>query len=157
MWTSPSRKPRSCATSFANPSKTNGRGIKASPNSEIFAAAVRDRDLAAARVTEAIARLEELTRMISGERFPAWVREQGWNALNAQRDLLRTLQNRLAQEEQKVDAKRELLIAADRDHQLVLKLREKWLANIQLEAARAEEKQLEDFVTATRFLQTAIP
>ena len=62
-----------------------------------------------------------------------------------------------AQEEQKVDAKRELLIAADRDHQLVLKLREKWLANIQLEAARAEEKQLEDFVTATRFLQTAIP
>ena len=67
------------------------------------------------------------------------------------------LENRLAQEEQKVDAKRELLIAADRDHQLVLKLREKWLANIQLEAARAEEKQLEDFVTATRFLQTAIP
>ena len=39
--------------------------------SEIFAAAVRDRDLAAARVTEALARLEELTRMISGERFPA--------------------------------------------------------------------------------------
>lgn len=57
----------------------------------------------------------------------------------------------------KVDAKRELLIAADRDHQLVMKLREKWLANIQFEAARAEEKQLEDFVTATRFLQTAIP
>jgi flagellar export protein FliJ len=85
------------------------------------------------------------------------VREQGWNALNAQRDLLRTLQNRLAQEEQKVDAKRELLIVADRDHQLVLKLREKWLATIQLEAARAEEKQLEDFVTATRFLQSAIP
>jgi flagellar export protein FliJ len=125
--------------------------------SEIFAAAVRDRDLAAARVAEATARLEELTRMISGERFPAWVREQGWNALNAQRDLLRTLQNRLAQEEQKVDAKRELLIAADRDHQLVLKLREKWLANIRLEAARAEEKNLEDFVTAARFLQTAIP
>jgi flagellar export protein FliJ len=107
--------------------------------SEVFATAVRDRDLAAARVAEAIARLEELTRMISGERFPAWVREQGWNALNAQRDLLRTLQNRLAQEEQKVETKRELLIAADRDHQLVLKLREKWLANIQLEAARAEE------------------
>jgi len=125
--------------------------------SEIFAAAVRDRDLAAARVAEATARLEELTRMISGERVPACVLEQGWNALNAQRDLLRTLQNRLAQEEQKVDAKREFLIAADRDHQLVLKLREKWLANIQLEAARAAEKQLEDFVTATRFLQTAIP
>jgi flagellar export protein FliJ len=124
--------------------------------SEIFAAAVRDRDLAAARVAEATARLEELTRMISGERFPAWVREQGWNSLNAQRDLLRTLQNRLAQEEHKVASKRELLIAADRDHQLVLKLREKWLANIQLEAAHAEEKQLEDFVTATRFLQTAI-
>ncbi|MEI8292728.1 MAG: hypothetical protein WCG66_01935 [bacterium] len=125
--------------------------------SEIYAAAVRDRDLAAARVAEAIARLEELTRMISGERFPAWVREQGWNALNAQRDLLRTLQNRLAQEEQKVNAKRDILIAADRDYQLVLKLREKWLAKIQIEAARADEKQLEDFVTATRFLQTAIP
>jgi flagellar export protein FliJ len=125
--------------------------------SEVFAAAVRDRDLAAARVAEAIARLEELTRMISGERFPAWVREQGWSALNAQRDLLSTFQHRLAQEEKNVNAKREILISADRDYQLVLKLREKWAAAVQLEAARAEEKQLEDFVTATRFLQTAIP
>jgi flagellar export protein FliJ len=124
---------------------------------EVFAAAIRDRDTAATRVAEALARLEELTRMITGDRFPAYIREQGWNALNAQRNLLLTLQKRLAQEEKKVEAKRELLIAADRDHRLVLKLREKWAAALRTEEARIEEKQLEDFVTTTRFLQTAIP
>ena len=122
---------------------------------EILAAAIRDRDIAAARVAEAAARLEELTRMISGERFHAYVREQGWNALRAQRDLLRTLQARLAQEEKKVEAKRELLVLADRDRQLVVKLREKWSARVRAEQALAEEKQLEDFVTAVRFLQPA--
>lgn len=125
--------------------------------SEVLAFAIRDRDAAASRVVEASARLEELTRMITGERFPAWVREQGWNALNAQRDLLRTLQLRLAQEEAKVEQKRELLIVADRDQQLVSKLKDKWLATVRAEAARSEEKQLEDFVTAARFLHTSTP
>ncbi|MFZ4588681.1 MAG: hypothetical protein ACOYNG_06810 [Terrimicrobiaceae bacterium] len=122
---------------------------------EAFAAAVRERDIAANRVAEAAARLEELTRMISGDRFPAYVREQGWNALRAQRDLLRTLQVRLAQEEKKVEAKRELLVLAERDRQLVVKLREKWTAKVRAEQALAEEKHLEDFVTAVRFLQPA--
>ena len=124
---------------------------------EAFAHAVRERDIAANRVTDALTRLEELTRMITGERFPAYVREQGWNALNAQRDLLRTLQIRLAQEEKKLEDRREKLVFADRDHKLVLKLKEKWEISMRLEDARAEEKSLEDFVTATRFLQTAIP
>ncbi len=122
---------------------------------EVLAAAIRDRDIAAARVAQAAARLEELTRMISGERFPAYIRAQSWDAINAQRDLLRTLQFRLAQEEKKVDAKRELLIVADRDHRLVLKLKEKWLRGVIVEQTRDEEKLLEDFVTTTRFLQTA--
>lgn len=122
---------------------------------EVLAAAIRDRDIAAARVAEAVARLEELTRMISGERFPAYLRAQTWDALTAQRDLIRTLQLRLAQEEKKVAAKRELLMAADRDHRLVVKLKEKWLRGVLVEQARDEEKHLEDFVTATRFLQTA--
>ena len=122
---------------------------------EVLAAAIRDRDLAAGRVAQAAARLDELTRMISGERFPAFVRAQSWDALTAQRDLLRTLQYRLAQEEKKVAEKRELLIAADRDHRLVCKLKEKWERGVAIEQARHEEKLLEDFVTATRFLQTA--
>jgi len=119
------------------------------------AKAIRDRDIAAARCAEAIARLEELTRMITGERFAAYVREQGWNAINAQRDLLRTLEARLLQAEKKVTAQREILIAADRDQKLVEKLKEKWSTAQDLEFARYEEKQLEDFVTAARFLQSA--
>jgi flagellar export protein FliJ len=97
-----------------------------------------------------------LTRMISGERFPAWVREQGWNALNAQRDLLKTLVLRLAQEEKKVDARREALIAADRELKLVEKLREKWLAQIRAGQAKAEEARIDDFINS-RFLQPANP
>ena len=123
---------------------------------DAFAAAVRDRDAAAARVADAQQRLEELTRMISGERFPAWVREQGWNALNAQRDLLKTLVLRLAQEEKKVDARREALIAADRELKLVEKLREKWLAQIRAGQAKAEEARIDDFINS-RFLQPANP
>jgi flagellar export protein FliJ len=123
---------------------------------DAFAAAVRDRDAAAARVADAQHRLEELTRMISGERFPAWVREQGWNALNAQRDLLKTLVLRLAQEEKKVDARREALIAADRELKLVEKLREKWLAQIRAGQAKAEEARIDDFINS-RFLQPANP
>lgn len=122
---------------------------------EVLAAAIRDRDIAAARVAEAIARLEELTRMISGERFPAYLRAQTWDALTAQRDLIRTLQMRLAQEEKKVAAKRELLVTADRDHRLVIKLKEKWQRAVLVEQTRDEEKHLEDFVSAVRFLQTA--
>lgn len=123
---------------------------------DAFAAAVRDRDAAADRVAEAQHRLEELTRMISGERFPAWVREQGWNALNAQRDLLKTLVLRLAQEEKKVDARREALIAADRELKLVEKLREKWLVQIRAGQTKAEEARLDDFINS-RFLQPANP
>jgi flagellar export protein FliJ len=122
---------------------------------EVLAAAIRDRDIAAARVAEAVARLEEITRMISGERFPAYIRSQSWEALTAQRDLIRTLQARLAQEEKKVSAKRELLVAADRDHRLVVKLKEKWQRAVLVEQTRDEEKHLEDFVSAVRFLQTA--
>jgi flagellar export protein FliJ len=122
---------------------------------EVFAAAIRERDLAANRVAQAAARLDELTRMISGDRFPAYLRAQSWDALTAQRDLLRTLQHRLAQEEKKVAEKRELLVVADRDHRLVCKLKEKWVRGVAVEQARSEEKILEDFVTTTRFLQTA--
>jgi flagellar export protein FliJ len=122
---------------------------------EVFAAAIRERDLAANRVAQAAARLDELTRMISGERFPAYLRAQSWDALTAQRDLLRTLQQRLAQEEKKVAEKRELLVVADRDHRLVCKLKEKWALGVAVEQARSEEKILEDFVTTTRFLQPA--
>ena len=122
---------------------------------EVFAAALRDRDLAANRVAQAAARLDELTQMISGDRFPAYLRAQSWDALTAQRDLLLTLQHRLAQEEKKVAEKRELLVIADRDHRLVCKLKEKWLRGVAVEQARSEEKLLEDFVTTTRFLQTA--
>ncbi|MEN9470062.1 MAG: hypothetical protein RL630_1795 [Verrucomicrobiota bacterium] len=122
---------------------------------EVFAAALRDRDLAANRVAQAAARLDELTQMISGDRFPAYLRAQSWDALTAQRDLLLTLQHRLAQEEKKVAEKRELLVVADRDHRLVCKLKEKWLRGVAIEQARSEEKLLEDFVTTTRFLQTA--
>jgi flagellar export protein FliJ len=130
--------------------------VKAKEKAEdAFAAAIRDRDIAAARCAEAIYRLEELTRMITGERFAAYVREQGWNAINAQRDLLRTLEARLLQAEKKVSAQREILIAADRDQKLVEKLKEKWTTAQDLEFARHEEKQLEDFVTAVRFLQSA--
>ena len=122
---------------------------------EVFAAALRERDLAANRVAQAAARLDELTQMISGDRFPAYLRAQSWDALTAQRDLLLTLQHRLAQEEKKVAEKRELLVVADRDHRLVCKLKEKWLRGVAVEQARSEEKLLEDFVTTTRFLQTA--
>ena len=122
---------------------------------EVLAAAIRERDLAANRVAQAAARLDELTRMISGDRFPAYLRAQSWDALTAQRDLLRTLQHRLAQEEKKVAEKRELLIVADRDHRLVCKLKEKWALGVAVEQAQSEEKILEDFVTTTRFLQTA--
>ena len=122
---------------------------------EVLAAAISERDLAANRVAQAAARLDELTRMISGDRFPAYLRAQSWDALTAQRDLLRTLQHRLAQEEKKVAEKRELLIVADRDHRLVCKLKEKWALVVAVEQARSEEKILEDFVTTTRFLQTA--
>jgi flagellar export protein FliJ len=130
--------------------------VKAREQAEdALAKAIRDRDIAAARCAEAIARLEELTRMITGERFAAYVREQGWNAINAQRDLLRTLEARLLQAEKKVSDQREILIAADRDQKLVEKLKEKWSTAQDLEFARYEEKQLEDFVTAARFLQSA--
>ena len=130
--------------------------VKAREQAEdALATAIRERDIAAARCAEAIARLEELTRMITGERFAAYVREQGWNAINAQRDLLRTLEARLLQAEKKVSAQREILIAADRDQKLVEKLKEKWSTAQDLEFARHEEKQLEDFVTAARFLQSA--
>jgi len=79
--------------------------VKAREQAEdALAKAIRERDIAAARCAEAIARLEELTRMITGERFAAYVREQGWNAINAQRDLLRTLEARLLQAEKKVSA-----------------------------------------------------
>lgn len=122
---------------------------------DALAAAIRERDIAMARCMEANARLEELTRMISGDRFPAYIREQGWNALIAQRNLVRTLEARLAQEEKKVTEKRELLVVADRDERLVEKLKDKWMRAHAAEMARHEEKQLEDFVTATRFFQTA--
>ncbi len=130
--------------------------VKAREQAEdALAKAIRDRDIAAARCAEAIARLEELTRMITGERFAAYVREQGWNAINAQRDLLRTLEARLLQAEKKVSDHREILIATDRDQKLVEKLKEKWSTAQDQEFARHEEKQLEDFVTAARFLQSA--
>ena len=122
---------------------------------EVFAAAIRERDLAANRVAQAAARLDELNRMISGDRFHAYLRAQSWDALTAQRDLLLTLQHRLAQEEKKVAEKRELLIVADRDHRLVCKLKEKLALGVAFEQARSEERILEDFVTTTRFLQTA--
>jgi flagellar export protein FliJ len=122
---------------------------------DVLAAAIRERDLAANRVAQAAERLDELTRMISGDRFPAYIRSQSWDALTAQRDLLRTLQLRLAQEEKKVAEKRDLLVVADRDHRLVCKLKEKWQRAVAFEQARSEEKILEDFVTTTRFLQAA--
>ena len=49
---------------------------------EVLAAAIRERDLAANRVAQAAARLDELTRMISGERFPAWWRRQPYSVYN---------------------------------------------------------------------------
>lgn len=122
---------------------------------DALAAAIRARDIAAARCAEAAERLRELTGMMSGQRFPAYQREQYWNALNNQRDLLRTLEARLAKEEKTVTAKRDILIAADRDLQLVQKLREKWLANRNAAIARFEEKQLEDFISAQHVLRSA--
>lgn len=119
------------------------------------AAAIKDRDAAAARVAEAARRLDELTAMITGDRFPAYVREQGWTALTAQRNLLHTLQARLAEEEKKVADRLNTLIIADRDHRLVLKIKDKWTSRCNADALRHEEKQLEDFVTANRFLQSA--
>jgi flagellar export protein FliJ len=119
--------------------------------------ALRSRDSAAARCAEAAERLRELTGMMTGERFPAYQREQYWTALNNQRDLLRALEARLAKEDKIVASKRETLIAADRDLQLVLKLREKWLSNRNAAIARFEEKQMEDFITAQHVLQSAIP
>jgi flagellar export protein FliJ len=124
---------------------------------DALAIALRARDAAAARCAEAKERLRELTGMMSGERFPAYQREQYWTALNNQRDLLRTLEARLAKEEKIVTAKRDILIAADRDLQLVQKLREKWLANRNATIARFEEKQLEDFITTQHVLQSATP
>ncbi len=124
---------------------------------DALAIALRARDAAAARCAEAVERLRELTGMMSGERFPAYQREQYWTALNNQRDLLRTLEARLAKEEKIVTAKRDILIAADRDLQLVQKLREKWLANRNAAIARFEEKQLEDFITTQHVLQSATP
>ena len=43
----------------------------------------------------------------------------------------------------------------DESLRLVCKLKEKWIRGVAVEQARNEEKLLEDFVTATRFLQTA--
>lgn len=124
---------------------------------DALAIALRARDAAAARCAEAAERLRELTGMMTGERFPAYQREQYWTALNNQRDLLRTLEARLAKEEKIVTTKREALVAADRELQLVQKLREKWLFNRNAAIARFEEKQLEDFVTAQHVLQSATP
>ena len=66
-----------------------------------------------------------------------------------------SLSELLLQAEKKVSAQREILISADRDQKLVEKLKEKWTTAQDLEFAREEEKQLEDFVTAARFLQSA--
>lgn len=123
--------------------------------SDALATALRARDAAAVRCAEATTRLRELTAMMSGERFPAYQREQFWTALNNQRDLLRTLEARLTKEEKNVEAKRAVLISADRDLQLVAKLREKWLANRNSAIARFEEKQLEDFINTQHVLQSA--
>ena len=122
---------------------------------DVLAVAIRARDAAAARCAEAAERLRELTGMMTTERFPAYQRDQYWTALNNLRDLLKTLEARLAKEENNVSAKRELLIAADRDLRLVEKLREKWQANRSAAISRFEEKQLEDFITANHVLQTA--
>jgi hypothetical protein len=102
------------------------------------------------------AELERMAEMISGERLLASARHQGWVAYTGQTDFCKLLQAHEREKEAQVAAATQLLVRARCDHELVLKLREKWERARQAEFARREERQLEEFFTSSRYVEGSI-
>jgi len=111
---------------------------------------IQQRDAAVARCAQAEATLAQIASEIGSGRFSAGARGQGWQAMCRQQQVCRDLENRRIEEDKLVVACRNDLIKADRDHELVVRLKDKWRTACTAEEAHAEELQLEEFVNSRR-------
>jgi flagellar export protein FliJ len=117
---------------------------------QALATAMRERELAEARCVQAEAELDEMAGRLGAERFTAAARQQGWSALCRQRETCRVLRAALDEADKRVLARRAELVSASIDHELVVRLKQKWVAARARVQARLEERQLEEFVSARR-------
>jgi flagellar export protein FliJ len=115
---------------------------------QALATAMREREQAIAACEWAEAELAALAAQLGGGRFTAASRQQGWNAMCRQREHCGQLRAALADVEKRVLALRTQLVSASIDHELVVRLKQKWTAAQARIQARAEELQLEEFVAA---------
>ena len=99
------------------------------------------------------AELEQVASQIGGDRFTAVSRHQGWIAYCAQEQFCRTLLAHEREQEAVVARATTRLVHARCEHELVLKLREKWVRARVQEQARREERQLEEFFTFSRHVE----
>jgi flagellar export protein FliJ len=120
-------------------------------------AAVRERDQAAATCEQEDRKLARMADQLREARFTAFSRYQGWNALCRQQERCAAARAALAEAEDRVLARRAKLVSASIDHELVLRLKQKWLeARARAEAHRVE-RQLEEFVSARRNFKMFLP
>jgi flagellar export protein FliJ len=90
-------------------------------------------------------------------RFTVASRQQGWDALCRQRELCAALKAALAEAEKHMLACRVRLVGVSIDHELVIRLKQKWAGAQTRMQARFEELQLEELVSARRNLRLPIP
>ena len=102
------------------------------------------------------AELERMSGLISEERTLASARHQGWVAYTGQNEFCKLLRVHEREKENQVASATARLVRARCDHELVLKLRGKWELARQAEFARREERQLEEFFTASRHFERGI-
>ena len=101
------------------------------------------------------AELASLAERIGGATFTAANRQNGWALFCDHDALCRQLQGRQTAAEALVRTRMDELVKARCDHELVLRLREKWQRTQAQELARREERILEEFATFSRHLQRA--
>lgn len=115
-----------------------------------LALALRDRDETEDRLKEAQRHLDGLVHDCRAGTFTAVARQQGWSAICRQEEICLESRAFLDKADAIVVARRVELVVAGIDHELVVRLRKKWLEARVYAEAHAEERQLEDFVNARR-------
>lgn len=117
---------------------------------EVLGIKAHERDQAALRVEEADQELARIALLIGGDRFTASSRHQGWASLRTQEEICKERRQELAQAEINFQLARQDVIVASRDHELVVRLQDRWREQRVQEQAKVEELALDDFVMARR-------
>lgn len=118
-----------------------------------LAKALDQQRAATARVEEAVQLMSRLMHFISTEsagRFSVANRQQSWSIHQTQEKIVAGLRVAEAECEKATEEKRAAVLAARRNRELLERLREQRLCTWQLESARAEQHQFDDFAMTRR-------